>query len=104
MIALVRMSAGLIVWAVAFCVLYALHGLGCARGWATIGLGATSAHRAVLIAAWLLCIGTAIGVAVWRWPARTGTLVERTGWRLALVGVAATAITGLPIVTLPACL
>jgi hypothetical protein len=104
MIALVRMSAGLIVWAVAFCVLYALHGLGCARGWATIGLGATSAHRAALIAAWLLCIGTGIGVAVWRWPARSGTLVERTGWRLALVGVAATAITGLPIVTLPACL
>jgi hypothetical protein len=104
MSALLRMSAGLIVWAVAFCLLYALHGLSCARGWATIGLGVTSVHHAALIAAWLLCIGVGIAIAAWRWPARSGTLVDRTGWRLALIGVAATAITGLPILTLPACL
>ncbi|MDQ0836531.1 hypothetical protein [Sphingomonas faeni] len=101
--ALVRMSAGLIVWAIAFCLLYALHGLGCARGWATIRFGETSAHQTALIAGWLLCIGMGIGIAVWQWPARSGTLVDRTGFRLALIGVAATAITGLPIFTLPAC-
>jgi len=104
MSALVRMSAGLIVWAIAFCLLYALHGLGCARGWATIRLGGTSAHQAALIAGWLLSIGMGIAVAAWRWPARSGALVDRTGWRLALIGIAATVITGLPILTLPACL
>lgn len=104
MSALVRMSAGLIVWAVAFCLLYALHGLGCARGWATIRLGVTNAHQAVLVAAWLSCIGLGTAVAASRWRTRSGTLVDRTGWRLALIGIAATAITGLPIFTLPACL
>lgn len=104
MIALLRMSAGLIVWAIAFCVLYGLHGIGCAVGWPSTTLpGGISVHRGVLIAAWLACIATGVAVALSQ-RGRRSTLIERTGWRLAWVGLIATVITGLPILMLPACL
>ncbi len=53
MIALLRMSAGLIGWAIAFCLLYALHGIGCASGWAITPVMGASLHRVVLLAAWI---------------------------------------------------
>lgn len=99
---LLRLSAGLVVWAVAFCLLYGLHGIGCTRGWADIGLGPASLHRGVLVVAWLACVAAGIGVALWLRSARD-TLLDRAAWHLALVGVAATLVTGLPILTLPAC-
>lgn len=104
LIPLLRMSAGLIVWAIAFCLLYALHGIGCAAGWSSAMLpGGISLHRGTLIAAWLVCIAAGVGIALsQRWP-RT-TLIARTAWRLAWVGVIATVATGLPILILPACL
>lgn len=104
MTALVRMSAGLIVWAVTFCVLYGLHGVGCTAGWPSTPLtGWLDLHRAILAAAWLA--GIAAGVAVvLAFRAPRPTLIARTGWRLAWVGLIATMATGLPILVLPACL
>lgn len=104
MMALLRMSAGLILWAVAFCILYGLHGIGCAAGWPSVLLpGGISLHRGTLIAAWLACIAGGVAVILFeRGPRRT--LVERTGWRLAWVGLIATVMTGLPILILPNCL
>lgn len=103
MIALLRMSAGLIVWAVAFCILYALHGIGCAAGWSSTMLpGGIGLHRFALIAAWIACILAGV-VVLWSLRAPRATLIERTGWRLAWVGLIATVMTGLPIPLLPAC-
>ncbi|MHA6723910.1 hypothetical protein [Sphingomonas sp. RS2018] len=105
MTALLRMSGGLIVWAVAFCVLYALHGIGCGAGWATMRIAGVGLHRAALVAAWLACLAAGGAVVLATRSGRDGAaLIERTAWRIALVGLAATAITGLPIVTIPACL
>jgi len=103
-IALLRASAGLIVWAFAFCLLYSLHGIGCAARWPSITvLGGLDLHRFALIAAWLACIvaNIAITLAVRR-PRKT--LIDRLAWRSALVGLGATVVTGLPILLLPACL
>lgn len=104
MIALLRMVAGLIVWAVAFCVLYALHGLGCAADWqrATLPFG-ISPHRAVLSVAWVACLAVGGAVAWWLRPPHAD-MTDRIGWRLAWVGLLATVMTGLPILILPACL
>ncbi|ODT80797.1 MAG: hypothetical protein ABS76_15150 [Pelagibacterium sp. SCN 64-44] len=46
--ALVLLIAGFTFWSAAFVLLYALQALGCAYGW--------SQHRAILIAAFLLCL------------------------------------------------
>ena len=104
MIALLRMTAGLTHWAVAFCVLYGLHGMGCAGGAAAIAAGPTSLHRLILMLAWVG--GIVAGGLLTLWLQRTGrrTLPDRIGIVLGWVGVAAIVVTGLPIVTLPACI
>lgn len=104
MTALWRMSAGLVVWAAAFCILYGLHGIGCSAGWSSrIGPAGIDLHRGVLVVAWLACIAAGIAVAMWLRPSDPG-LVGRTAWRTALIGLGATVVTGLPILILPACL
>lgn len=54
--ALLGSMAGLIGWAGAFTLVYALHGIGCARGWHEVAVGATSLQRAALVGAWLACL------------------------------------------------
>ncbi len=102
MIALIRMTAGLILWGIAFAVLYGLHGIGCAAGWAGTVAGPVSVQHLVLGTVWIGFVAGGIALA---WASRRGgdELVERTAWRLGVVGAAATLVTGLPIVTLPAC-
>ncbi|MEH3039093.1 MAG: hypothetical protein PGN21_03370 [Sphingomonas paucimobilis] len=104
MIALLRMTAGLTHWAAAFCVLYALHGLGCAGGAAAVAVGPTSLHHLLLTVAWLG--GVVAGVVLTLWLRRTqrSTLPDRVGVAMGWVGAAAIVITGLPIITIPACL
>ncbi|MGN5375594.1 hypothetical protein [Sphingomonas hankookensis] len=104
MIALLRMTAGLFHWALAFGVLYGLHGIGCSAGWARIMVAGTSLHRLLLILAWIG--GAAAGVMLTGWLRRTGgnTLLDRGAVILGWVGVAAIVVGGLPIVTIPACL
>jgi len=104
MIALLRMTAGLIVWAIAFYALYGLHGVGCAAGWASARtIGGLSVHHATMLAAWLACIAAASGVCVALRRHGDG-MIDRTSWTLAVVGLLATIVTGLPIVFVPACL
>jgi len=103
MIALLRLSAGLIGWAVAFCLIYALHGVGCAAGWEQAPVLGGDRQRVVLIATWLACVAATVSVALYLMRRRT-TLLERaavaTGW----TGVAATIVTFVPIVVVPSCL
>jgi hypothetical protein len=54
MIQLLRMTAGLFHWAVAFSVLYGLHGIGCSAGWERVAVAGTSLHRLLLILSWFL--------------------------------------------------
>jgi hypothetical protein len=104
MIALIRMSAGLIGWAVAFCLIYALHGIGCAAGWAAIPAMGVSLHRLVLLTAWLASVAATLGIALWLHRQRHGALDARAGAVLGWTGLAATVAGGLPILLVPDCL
>jgi hypothetical protein len=53
---LARISAGLILWAFGFSLLYALQGLGCAVGWDDTRLLGGTTLRWVLVATWLLLV------------------------------------------------
>lgn len=104
MIALLRMTAGLTHWAAAFCVLYALHGLGCAGGWASVAVGPVSLHRLILTVAW---IGGIVGggvLTLWLYRTRSAEWTDQVGVVLGWIGMAAILVGGLPIVTIPACL
>jgi hypothetical protein len=103
MIALARMTAGLVLWAIAFCVLYGLHGIGCAAGWAGVAAGPVSLHRMLLLLAWVACIAASLALALWLRRGAGHGLIERTAEVSAWVGLAATVVTGVPIVTLPVC-
>ena len=50
MTALIRMISGLVLWSMAFAVLYALQGLGCARGWTDPAVFGLTQTKAVLLA------------------------------------------------------
>ncbi len=104
MIALLRMTAGLTHWAAAFCVLYALHGLGCAGGWNGVVVGPVDLHRLLLGLAWVGGILAGTALALWLRRTRSAALTDSIAVVLGWVGVAAIVVTGLPIVTLPACL
>ncbi|PXA97636.1 hypothetical protein DMC47_12840 [Nostoc sp. 3335mG] len=99
---LLRLSAGLTGWAVAFCLIYALHGLGCARGWDALPLGESSLQRWSLLGAWAVSLALTLVLAVRLSRARTTTL-DRAAAALGWVGVAATLITFAPIAVVPAC-
>ncbi len=119
--------AGLALWALVFAALYALHGVGCARGWALPMWGGWSLHRVVLLGVWLggLAAGVALAWALARPPVGAAAVgasaavdavpasdglegpqawLLGVGRWLAWAGVAATAITGAPIALLPDCL
>jgi hypothetical protein len=103
-IALLRMTAGLTHWAVAFCVLYGLHGIGCAGVWATTMVGPISVQRLVLSIAWIGGVAAGIALTGWLYRTRSDAPTDQIGVVLGWVGVAAIIVTGLPIVTLPTCL
>lgn len=103
MIVLLRLSAGLIGWAAAFCLVYGLHGIGCAAGWEARGPGAIGLHRLVLLAAWGVSLAATLAIALALHRRRGAAILGRasaaTGW----IGFAATAFTFLPILVVPAC-
>lgn len=102
MIMLLRLTAGLIGWAAAFCLIYALHGLGCAGGWNAIPFAGLSVHRWTLLGAWAGSLLATLSVALILNRRRT-TPLDRAAAALGWVGVAATLITFAPIAIVPAC-
>ncbi|KQM13120.1 hypothetical protein ASE73_11660 [Sphingomonas sp. Leaf24] len=103
MIVLLRLSAGLIGWVVAFCLMYGLHGIGCARRWDRVDALGGDLHRTALVATWLVCLLATLLAAVYLSRRRT-TLLDRatmaTGW----TGFVATAVTFVPLLIIPSCL
>ncbi|MEH3036110.1 MAG: hypothetical protein PGN23_06365 [Sphingomonas adhaesiva] len=102
MTVLLRLSAGPIGWAVAFCLIYGLHGVGCAHGWDRIELPGGDAQRIVLAAAWLACLAATLALALYLSRDRStplGRAVLATGW----TGFAATLVTFVPLLAVPTC-
>lgn len=104
MTALTRAMAGLIGWAAAFSLLYALQGLVCSPRLADLTGNLPWGGREVLILAWLFCLG-ALAWLSWRlWPpAHSRPLLEWLGATLALAGLASTAFTGFPVLFATTC-
>ena len=117
-------AGGLIGWAAAFTWVYALHGIGCASGWEQVDLGPANLQRLVLVLSWavwvlVLVLSWAVWVlvlALWLWRARRRRvnnagaaagpgrlllrLIELTAW----VGLAATVVSLMPVVTHALCI
>ncbi|MFD1104791.1 hypothetical protein [Sphingobium olei] len=100
---LARASAGLIVWAAGFSLLYALHGLGCASGWKSMWPGKANLFIWVLGTVWFLALGAGIGTIWWTWKTLVG-FERHLAVASAGAGFAGTFITGAPIALVSACL
>ncbi|MBA3623511.1 MAG: hypothetical protein M3496_07425 [Pseudomonadota bacterium] len=110
--ALLWAMAGLIGWAAAFSLVYALHGIGCARGWDDIAAGPASLQRLVQVGAWLACLPPLAWLAWWLRRQRQGLadavpsqrlltlLAETSAW----VGLAATVYSLSPVATTSVCI
>ncbi|MFV0623192.1 hypothetical protein ACBY01_04155 [Sphingomonas sp. ac-8] len=100
---LIRLLAGLTLWAAAFALLYGLHGIGCAVGWDRRIVAGVSVQHGALAGAWFVSL-VAAALLAWRLRRPRATVLDRATAALGLVGLAATFATGLPILTAPACL
>jgi hypothetical protein len=100
---LARASAGLLLWAFGFALLYGLHGIGCARGWDAIPLLRGTLFGWTMVATWILL--TAGAVAILAWVRRGSSGLERhVAIASALAGLAGIIVTGSPVVLTSACL
>lgn len=99
---LLRVSGGLILWAVAFSLLYGLHGIGCAYGWNGIATGSANLFRAVMVGTWVVFILLGVGL-VFRMKSRAAGLPARLGIASAWTGLAATIISGAPVAIASQC-
>lgn len=97
-----RISAGLILWAFGFSLLYALQGAGCAVGWEAIQLFGASLLRSILIAAWLLLVTA--GFALLRLIRTASSDFERRILlATTLAGAGAMLATGAPVALASVC-
>lgn len=99
---LARALIGPCLWAVAFTVVYALHGYGCARGWPAVSTPLGSLHDVVLIAAFgvsLLITGLAL-YQVPRGEGVKGQVIAAGGW----IGFGGTLLTLFPVLGVSSCL
>lgn len=105
MIALLRAVAGLIGWAAAFSMLYAVQGLACALGWDEAPVAGISVARMVLI---LVYVGW-VGLLGWLcWYLRPqGDRRDLLAWLAlasAVIGLASTLYTGMPVLATRTCI
>jgi len=112
-------AGGLIGWAAAFTGVYALHGIGCASGWERVDLGPATLQRLVLVLSWavwvmLLSLSLSLSLSLWRARRRRvnnagaaagpGRLLLRLTELTAWVGLAATVVSLMPVVTHALCI
>jgi hypothetical protein len=102
-----RVLAGLLLWAAGFTILYGLHGLGCAVGWADVRLGPVSLLSMVLVGTWLAFLALALLTALLLWRGdgfgQSGFL-RRVGLISALAGLGGLIFTGAPVLLPAHCL
>lgn len=104
MTALLRATAGLILWAIAFSALYAVQGLACALGWDEKQIAGTSLARLVLLTIYAGGVG-ALARLSWTYRPRTARpeLLDWLAFVSAASGLFAVIYTGLPIITTSIC-
>lgn len=97
-----RISAGLILWAFGFSLLYALQGAGCAGGWHEVPLWGGSALRWILISTWLLLVVTIVTLLPLA-RAAPSTFEKRVTLATTLFAAMAMLATGTPAVLASTC-
>lgn len=104
MIALLRAVGGLIAWAVAFTMLYAVQGLSCALGWDGVQALGISAARLLLVATYIGWLA-ALAWLCWYLRPRPGRaeLLQRLGLICAVIGLVSTLYTGFPVLATTVC-
>lgn len=97
-----RISAGLILWAFGFSLLYALQGAGCAYGWEEMRLLGGTLLRWILVVTWLLLV--AAGLALLRLTRFAPSPFEkRVTLATTLAGAGAMLVTGSPVALTSTC-
>ena len=99
---LLRISTGLLLWAVSFSLLYALQGISCALGWDMIALPMGSLSRWALTVVWLIFL-TLSGWLVRRAMGVQKGLERKLALSSAIIGFAAILITGSPVLLMSTC-
>lgn len=99
---LARTSAGLVLWALGFSLLYALQGAGCAYGWEEVALLGTSMLRAILVGTWLLLVGACLAMLRLARSASCG-FEKRVTLATTTAGAVAMLVTGSPAALTAAC-
>jgi len=106
---LALIPAGFAVWSAAFIALYGLLGLGCAYRWHELMAGPASLLRLALGGVWIGFILAGAALAFWSHRRLGGDLgqgrsmLRFTAYASALAALAATALTGLPILAVTMC-
>ncbi|MFC3125952.1 hypothetical protein ACFOD4_12860 [Pseudoroseomonas globiformis] len=102
MMFLARISAGLLLWAFGFSLLYALHGFGCESGWHEIRIAGSTLFRWVMVSTWIL-LSAAGAILIWWTRTASVGFEKRLSLASSVVGCAATVITGVPVTIASAC-
>ncbi len=104
----IRLFAGLLVWAAGFNAIYAVHGLGCGLGWGgRILIGPFSLLNAALVGLWLVFLG--LGLVTLRLTMRARAEQDHPALRAAALvagwgGLSGLAVTGAPVLLPAHCL
>lgn len=96
-----RALIGPTLWAVAFCTIYALHGIGCARGWPAVATPLGSLHHVVLIATFVVAL-LITWLALRKVPRGEGIkaqVIAAGGW----IGWGGTLLTLFPVLGVSSC-
>lgn len=102
-----RVLAGLLLWAAGFSVLYGLHGVGCAVGWGNARFGPVTVLSVVLVGTWLAFVAMASVwlVVLWRRDGLAQSdLLRKVGLISALSGLGGLLFTGAPVLLPAHCL
>lgn len=100
---LARVTIGLWLWAFAFMILYALHGIGCALRWDVMPLLGGTVFRWTMVVTWL-CFALG-GGAVILWAKRAPEGLERQlAITSSIVGLVGILVVGSPTALTSACL
>lgn len=97
-----RMLAGPGLWAVLFCAVYGLHGLGCAWDWPARQTPLGPLHPLGMIALWLAGLAVHGALIVLNGPRGDGTqagLIRAGNW----IGAVASAVTLFPVIAASTC-
>ena len=95
-------TAGLMLWAASFSILYALQGSSCALGWDRVITPFGTLSRLLVVTSW--CIFVGLGALTIGWATRLPRgLEQRLGLSCAIIGFVAIIVTGSPVLIASTC-